>query len=138
MTGIPLHDHVDTITDLLLGAAYADKRLEGREVEAIRALLRKLIAQDELPAALDRRITGFNPARFDEGAAASSMLALDPTDKRKVLDLVATINEADDVLDLDEDAYLRKVARGLGVGDEEYVGLEIEVLEDDDLEGMLA
>ncbi len=129
--------HIDTITDLLLGAAYADKRLEGGELKSISAMLCKLLGTDELPAAQNERITGFNPAKFDVKAAAGRLRFESAENKRKVLELVASVSESDDEIDMAEDAYLRKVAAGLGMSDADIKDLTIEVLEDDELEGIL-
>jgi uncharacterized tellurite resistance protein B-like protein len=129
--------HIDTITDLLLGAAYADKRLEGGELKSISAMLCKLLGTDELPAAQHERITGFNPAKFDVKAAAGRLRFESAENKRKVLELVASVSESDDEIDMAEDAYLRKVAAGLGMSDADIKDLTIEVLEDDELEGIL-
>ncbi len=133
-----MKEHIDTITDLLLGAAYADKRLEGDELSAISKMLCKLLGASELPADQKSRLQSFNPAKFDVDKAASSLSGLSSEDKRKVVELVASVNDADEELDFDEDAYLRKVALGMGMKEEELEGLTIEVLEEDDLEGLLA
>lgn len=132
-----MKEHIDTITDLMLGAAYADKRLEGRELDAIRSMVVKLLGSPALPQAQEDRIKSFNPAKHDAKAAAASLASLSTDHKRKVLELVATVTESDDELDLAEDAYLRKVADGLGLGDEELEGMTIEILEEDDLPGFL-
>jgi uncharacterized tellurite resistance protein B-like protein len=129
-----LKDHIDTITDLMLGAAYADKRLEGEESDAIANILCHLLGVDELPDAQRSRMRAFNPAKHDPVAAAKSLGPLDEAERRKVLDLVASVNESDDEIDLDEDVYLRKVAKGLGVSDEELGDLALEILEEDDLD----
>src|SRR5690606_34622928 len=68
-----MKEHVETITNLLLGAAYADKRLEGDEVAAIEALLCKLMGTEELPAAQADQMRAFSPAAFDAAAAAASL-----------------------------------------------------------------
>jgi uncharacterized tellurite resistance protein B-like protein len=133
-----MKEHIDTITDLLLGAAYADKRLEGDELSAISRMLCKLLNASELPAAQKTRLQSFNPAKFDVDTAAGSLKALKDADKRKVVELVASVNDADEVLDFDEDAYLKKVALGMGMKEKDLDGLTIEVLEDEDLEGLLA
>lgn len=130
--------HIDTITDLLLGAAYADKRLEGGELKSISAMLCKLLGTDTLPAAQNDRITGFNPAKFDVKAAAGRLRFESAENKRKVLELVASVSESDDEIDMAEDAYLRKVAAGLGLSDDDIKDLTIEVLEDDELGGLLS
>jgi uncharacterized tellurite resistance protein B-like protein len=130
--------HIDTITDLLLGAAYADKRLEGGELKSISAMLCKLLGVDTLPAAQSERIQGFNPAKFDVKAAAGRLKFESNENKRKVLELVASVSESDDEIDMAEDAYLRKVAAGLGMSDDDIKDLTVEVLEDDELEGLLS
>jgi uncharacterized tellurite resistance protein B-like protein len=132
-----MKQHIDTITDLLLGAAYADKRLEGDELISISKLLCKVLGTDELPEAQSSRIGSFNPAKADTAAAAKSLAGLSESEKIKVLDLIATVNESDDVLDLDEDAYLRKVAHGMGLSDDDIEGMTIEILEEEELEGLL-
>lgn len=133
-----MKEHIDTITDLLLGAAYADKRLEGDELAAITKMVSKLLGTDSLPEAQSARLKAFNPAKFDVKEAAASLASLSDDDKKKVLDLVASLNESDDVIDLDEDAYLRKVADALGVDESVIAEHTIEILSDDDLDGMLA
>ena len=132
-----MKEHIDTITDLLLGAAYADKRLEGDELSAISKMLCKLLNASELPAAQKSRLQSFNPARFDVDAAASSLKGLSDDDKETVIELVASVNDADEVLDFDEDAYLKKVALGMGMSEDQIAGHTIEVLDDDELEGLL-
>lgn len=132
-----MKEHIDTITDLMLGAAYADKRLEGQELAAIRSMVVKLLGSPALPQATENRIKSFNPARFDVRTAARSIAKLTHEQKRKVLELVATVADSDDELDFAEDAYLRKVAEGLGLGDEDLEGMTIEIVEEDELEGFL-
>jgi uncharacterized tellurite resistance protein B-like protein len=129
-----MKEHIDTITDLLLGAAYADKRLEGEELASIRKKLSKLLGTDELPDAQQARLKSFNPAKFDAKKAAESLSSETEEHKRKILELIASVNESDDVLDMDEDAYLRKVAAGLGISEDQISDLTIEMLEDDDIE----
>lgn len=132
-----MKEHIDTITDLMLGAAYADKRLEGRELDAIRSMVVKLLGSKALPQAQEDRIKSFNPARFDAQGAAAGLAGLDDEGKRKILGLVASVTDSDDELDLAEDAYLRKVAAGLGLPDEDLAGMTIEIVEDEELEGFL-
>ncbi|MCA9636116.1 MAG: TerB family tellurite resistance protein [Myxococcales bacterium] len=133
-----MRDHIETITDLLLGAAYADKRLEGREVDSIRDLLGKMLGSAELPAELEARFRSFSPAAFDPTAAAAELADLAAERRRNVLDLVATVNESDEVLDFDEDRYLRRVASGLGFSEEEIKDLTVEIVPVETLSGLLA
>lgn len=132
-----MKQHIETITRLLLGAAYADKRLEGAEVMRIRALLTTLTGGDP-PATLDDLLTSFSPAAFSVQRAAEELKGLESADKRKLLELVASVNEADDELDLAESTYLRNLAVGLGMQESEFSDLTLEILEEDELRGLLA
>ena len=120
-----MKEHIDTITDLLLGAAYADKRLETKERDAITAMLTKLLGVSDLPDAQRDRIKAFNPAKLDVKEAGSKLALLSGDEKRKVLDLVASVTESDDEIALAEDKYLRKVAEGLGIPESEIESLTI-------------
>lgn len=132
-----MKEHIETITDLLLGAAYADKRLEGDEITAISKILCSVLRVDALPAPQQRRLSSFNPAKHDINVATGALAGLSASDKRKLLELIATVNESDEVIDFAEDAYLRKVAEGLGFGADEIAALTIEVLSDDALQAVL-
>lgn len=128
--------HIETITDLLLGAAYADKRLEGREKDKIRDLLVKLAGTDTLPAAIERRFVDFQPAGFDATAAGMKLATLG-NDRRRVLEMIAAVTESDDEVDLAEDKYIRKVAEGMGLAEKQIRDLVVDFQEIDELEGIL-
>ena len=49
-----MKQHIETITRLLLGAAYADKRLEGAEISRIEAILRQVLGGEPPPELLAR------------------------------------------------------------------------------------
>ncbi|MBL9103765.1 MAG: TerB family tellurite resistance protein [Myxococcales bacterium] len=132
-----MKQHIDTITQLLLGAAYADKRLEGVEVTRIRTILQQILGGAALEPRVEEALAGFNPAGFNVHAAAASLKVLDSRDKRTLLELIASVNEADDELDLAEDTYLRNVALGFGVPESEFKDLALEVLAEDELLGLL-
>lgn len=131
-----MKQHIETITQLLLGAAYADKRLEGAEVTRIEAILRQVLG-GEPPAELIAQLRSFNPAAFNVHSITPTLQGLDPADKRKLLELIASVNDADEELDLAEDAYLRHVAIGMGVPESEIADLILDVLDDEELFGML-
>ena len=124
---LPMRDRIDVIADLLLGAAYADDHLHEREQMTIRTLLRRIAGEAELPAGLAARIDFFDPAEFDLEATATAF-ANDPDDaKRELLELVGAVHDADDVLDLAEDDYTRRLAAALGVADDRLADLVVEV-----------
>lgn len=118
-------DRILPLCELLLGAAYADKELKDQEKDEVRSLLEGLAG--ELPTEVERKIASFDPATFDIAAAAAAFRGDSEDDRRKLLYLVAAVNEADEELDLSEDDYLRDVAKALGLPASALEGLTIEV-----------
>ncbi|PCC72890.1 Tellurite resistance protein TerB [Nannocystis exedens] len=132
-----MKQYIEQITQLLLGAAYADKRLAGAEITRIRSLLSTLLGGAEVPEALLRLINTFSPAAFNVQEVASRLDGLSREEKRKLLELVASVNDADEELDLAEDIYLRTVAAALGLPQEEFSDLALEILGGEELHGFL-
>jgi uncharacterized tellurite resistance protein B-like protein len=132
-----MKNHILTITDLLLGAAYADKRLEGQEKDKIRSLLAKLLGSDSFPAEVEARFKGFSPAKFDVDAAGKKVSHLGD-DRRKILEMVAAVTESDEEIDQAEDRYLRRVAAAMGLKDQEVNDLLVDFDEIDELDGVLS
>lgn len=107
-------DRILPLCDLLLGAAHADGRLDSREQATVRELLADL-SGGELPAEVDAWIRAFDPATFDLASSAAAFKD-DPLDERKrLLHLVDAVHEADEELDLAEDAYITALAGALGL-----------------------
>lgn len=118
----------ELIADLLMGAAFADSRLDGREYEAVKALLAGVMGLDTIPDDMEKRLKAFEPKTFDPASAAASLMLTEEAEKRHLLELVAAVNDADEELDLDEHEYLTKVAEAVGIPREEYGDLTLEVL----------
>jgi len=129
-----MNDRILEICDLLMGAAHADKVFLESEEKAVRSLLAGLLGADELPAEVDARIKAFDPAAFVLEHTANKFVADRPGDRRKLLELVAAVHDADEEIDFAEDEYLGAVATALGLPDAEVVdlkvGYEIEELRD--------
>jgi uncharacterized tellurite resistance protein B-like protein len=121
-----LIDRIGPLCDLLLGAAHADHQFKDREREEVRDMLADL-TDGELPTELEQQIAAFDPARFDLAATARAFHADSPDDRRRLLFLVAAINEADDEIDLAEDDYLRAVCTALELPDSALAGLTVDV-----------
>ncbi|HVZ37336.1 MAG TPA: TerB family tellurite resistance protein, partial [Polyangiaceae bacterium] len=115
-----VRDRIGPIADLFLGAMYADERFDAEEKEAVRRLLCDLIVRPELPPELEQRIAEFDPASFDLAATARDFARDPPMNRRRLLELVAQLCVADGELDLDEDDYLHRLARELGMEPSEY------------------
>ncbi len=122
-----IKDRIMVITDLLLGAAYADDKLAGQEEAVVRKLLTELLSGEALPDEVDARIKTFPAGTFDLEATAADFAKDPPIKKRKLLELVSAVNDADDELDLGEDEYLVKLAKGLGMKPDEYADLTLDV-----------
>ena len=115
-----------TITDLLLGAVYADDRLEGEEDAAVRRLLKDMVEADELPIEIEARIANFEPDEFDVEETAASFEAIELVTKRRLLELVAAVFDADGEVDFAEDDYMRALATALGMDESDWDDLVIE------------
>jgi len=124
---------VEVLADLLMGAAYADRKLDGREGETVRAKLAEWLEVDEIPGELNERLESFDPETFDLEVSAALLAPDDVSRAREILELVAAVNEADEELDLDEDRYLRNLAKELGVEESEYADLKLEIVSVEDL-----
>ncbi|HEU4408021.1 MAG TPA: TerB family tellurite resistance protein [Polyangiaceae bacterium] len=122
-----LRDRILVITDLLLGAAYADARLDGAERDAVRGLLRELLGGGALPPEVEARVEKFSGQGFDLHAAARAFALDPPMQKRKLLELVAKVHDADGEVDLDEDDYLVELAKVLAVPEADYRDLTLNV-----------
>jgi len=114
------------ITDLLLGAVYADDKLEGSEEETVRKLLGELLDGDDLPSEVDTRIKTFPAGSFDLEATAKDFADDPPIKKRKLLELVCAVRDADDEIDLAEDDYIRALGEALGMKKDEYADLTLD------------
>src|SRR5262245_4477615 len=121
-----LPDRLAPICDLLLGAAYADDVFKDREREEVRGMLEDL-SGGKLSIELESQIDKFDPKKFDLAKTAAAFGGDSADDKRRLLFLVAAINEADDEIDFAEDQYLRALCKALELPDEALAGLTIDV-----------
>lgn len=121
-----LPDRILPLCDILLAAAHADQEFKDRERTEIRELLVEL-TEAPLTAELGERIDGFDPAAFDLAATAATFRSDPEEDRRRVLDFVAAVHEADDEIDLAEDDYLRALAAALDLPASALAGLTLDV-----------
>jgi uncharacterized tellurite resistance protein B-like protein len=123
---VKVRDRIGTITQLFLGALYADRRCQESEKKAVRRLLSDLIVRPELPPEVEALIEGFDPDKFDLEAVARDFTSDPPMNRRRLLELIAQLCMADGELDLDEDEYLHKLARALQMPPSEYEDLVLD------------
>lgn len=119
-------DRILEIADLLMGAAHADKELRAEEEVAVRDLLTDLLKVSELPADVDARLRGFDPGAWKLATTAARFASDATADKRKLIELVAAVHDADDEMDLAENEYLVDLARALGLPAAEIADLELD------------
>lgn len=122
-----VRDRILVITDLMLGALYADATMTGDEDRSIREILGTLLltGPDALPPHVDQRIREFSLLTFDIEHAAKDFLADPPMKKVRLLELIAALTDKDGT-DLREDEYIRDLAECLGMQPEEYAGVVLD------------
>lgn len=121
-------DRLNAIADILMGAAYADGRLNGREEAVIRKVLGDLLGQGGiLPADLDGRLRGFKKESLDVATCAAIFHGDDVSVRRMLLEVIASISEADEEIDLEEDSYLKQVAAALKMPEDSYQDLALKI-----------
>ncbi len=122
------------IVDLLMGAAYADKVLQPEEEVTVKRLLGELLGEPDLPDDVAARIQSFVPADFQIARTAATFAGDPASEKRKLLELVAAVRDADDVVHLDEDDYIKQLAAAIGVPTSGFDDLVLDI-EVEDLKG---
>lgn len=113
------------LTDLLLGAVYADGEFCEREQRMLRDVLRRLLHVEELPEELERHIESFDPHTFDARAAAARFAASTNMGRRELLEVIDEVCNADGRLELDENAYMLTLAVALAMNPDEYRGIVV-------------
>lgn len=98
-------------------------------MKVVRDALEQLMGAGYLLANLDARLAAFDPKAFDMKATVGELGLEDEVQKRQLLELIAAVEHADDVIALEEDQYLRAVAETLGLPEEAYADLIIDVVE---------
>jgi len=124
----------ETVADLLMGAAFADSRLDGREYETVKRLLAQVMGVEEIPPEMETRLKEFDPKSFDATEAAKSLNLEAQEEKRHLIELVAAVNDADEELDFAEHEYLVQVGQALGMPKEAFGDLTMEVLSVENLQ----
>ena len=121
-----LTDRIAPLCDLLLAAAYADQQFKDREREEVREMLADLSGAKLTPE-LEDQIAKFDPKKFDLLKTAGAFLADTEEERRRLLFLVAAVNDADDEVDFSEDDYLRDLASALFLPAEALKGMVVEM-----------
>ncbi len=113
------------LTELLLGACYADGTFCEKEQEALRSLLGRLLQVSELPPEIEDRIRTFDPTTFDARAAARRFVETTRAGNRPLLEVICEICTADARLELCENEYMLALVVALEMAKEDYEGLAV-------------
>jgi uncharacterized tellurite resistance protein B-like protein len=126
-----MSDRFENIANLLMGAAYADDDLDGRELETVRKLLTEAMGEDELPADIESKLDLFDPDEFDVQETVDAIDLKDDDMKLKLLELIVAVHDSDEMLDVGEDEYVVEVAEAMGLAKAKYqkLTLDIELVE---------
>lgn len=130
-------DRILEIVDLLLGAAYADRVYQPAEEVTVRRLLGELLGEDLLPADVEARLQEFRTEAFELAKTAAAFKDDPAAEKRKLLELVVSVRDADDEIDLDEDEYVKALAAAIDVPTSAFADLVLHV-EVEDLRSYVA
>lgn len=106
------------ITDLFLGAVWADDEFSEDEHLAVRGLIGELLDLPDgeaLPESVTARIQDFEPLTFDLATVAAEFAEDPPMAKRRLLALVGRMVDADGVVEAQEEKYLQDLAAALGL-----------------------
>ena len=118
-------DRIFPLCELLLAAAYADGELQPQEANEIRALLVELSGEPRVE--IEACIASFEPAKFDLASIAGFFRNDTPEQREKLLLLASKVVDADDVVDLGENEYLRQLASALALPASALAGLALEI-----------
>ncbi len=121
----------ELLADLLMGAAYADDRLENEEQKAVVKILREMTSAQMLPVWLMNHLSRFDPKSFNAESTARELGVSGGQEAKILLGLLVRVTEADDVHDMDEGSYLLKVAKAVNAPADVIDNLTVEVLDED-------
>lgn len=122
-----MSDRFELIANLLMGAAHADDDLDGRELETVKKLVSEAMGEDELPSEIETKLHLFDPEDFDIKATVDAIDLDDDDMKLKLLELIVAVQDADEIVDYNEDDYIIEVAKAMGLPEDKYKSLTLDV-----------
>jgi uncharacterized membrane protein YebE (DUF533 family) len=124
----------ELLTDLLMGAAFADEHLENIEKETVEKILLEVTKEKSIPLWLSTYIESFKPGSFDITKNCKELGISGGEEAKMLISLLVRITDSDDIHDMDEGSYLIKVAKAVNAPKEVYEDLTVEMVVVDDLE----
>lgn len=125
-------DQLEALAELLLGMAYVDDELEDREFDLVYEMLDGL-TPGKLPEFLDDYILTFDPDALVVEASVARLGFTEPNQRQVVLNMLASIAQADEVLALSESDFLKQVGAALGAQPDEYELMTLDIISEGDL-----
>jgi putative colanic acid biosynthesis UDP-glucose lipid carrier transferase len=114
---------IEALTDVLLGAGYADRRFGRRERRTLDRILEQLLGVEALPAWLEQQVTSFRPETFQLEASCIVLRGLSREQRRHVLESVRAICDADNTYALEEEQFMDRLVTALNLERTEYEDL---------------
>lgn len=112
-----------------MAAAHADPLQEQTPYEVVRKALQQVMGAGYILTSIDERLKAFDNGSFSMAATVGALALTEDGEKRQLIELIAAVHAADDVLAAEEDAYLREVAAAVGLPDEAYADLTLDIME---------
>ena len=110
-------DRAMALADILCAAALADETFDASERVVVGAMLMKVLGVSELPPEVEHHLDTLDLAGLDLEAALARLELASARDQRKLLEVVADIVKADQVIDAHERAFALRLGKALGVAE---------------------
>ncbi len=117
------------IADLLMAAAHADPQRSRSAYDVVCTSLKQVMGASYILTSIDERLRAFDPESFSLKETLEGVSLQDDAEKRQLLELIAAVHDAEDVIAVDKDVFLREVAEAIGMSEEDYEDLTVEVQE---------
>ena len=108
-------ERLNALIDILCGAASADEYVAAQEIVVVQAMLRKLLAIEELPASAQPCIAKFERGVFDLAAAVERLACETDEDAEALLAAAMAVVVSDRFVDSGEFGFIAELADLLGL-----------------------
>lgn len=98
---------------ILMGAAYADGLIDGIEEDTIINLLNEMIGDEDLPDEVIQVLNDFDLEEFNLEAVAEELAEEEESHRYRLLQMTASLREADGAIDMEEDEFMLRLAEAL-------------------------
>ncbi len=121
-----MEDRVNAVCDLLMGAAFADKKFDDAERKVVEEHLASLMPDGKLGEELTERIAKFAFEELDPVEMAAKFSEDSKEDRIGLIEIISSVSAADEEYDFAEDEYLLTVAAALKLSREDVAEFALE------------